>query len=106
MNDQRLDVGGARHPGRIDDEVRMHLGYASAADHVSFEPARFDETRSMIAVGIAEHAPCVRHAERLRRDAAREELLDPRARRGNVPRRKAEPCGGENAVGWSAVVPS
>src|SRR4030095_6070319 len=50
MLDQQLDVGGARAPIRVHDEIGMFLRHASAADRESFQSARFDESRGVIAV--------------------------------------------------------
>src|SRR5437764_6826769 len=74
--DQRFDIRCARLTLGIDDEVRVLFGDARAADRVSLESAGFDEARCMIAGRIAKYAAGIRRAERLCRDALREQLLD------------------------------
>ena len=54
--DQRFDIRCARLTLGIDDEVRVLVGDARAADRVSLESAGFDEARCMIAGRIAKYA--------------------------------------------------
>src|SRR5258706_11680649 len=77
--DERLDVGRARSTG-IHDEVRMLRRHLRAPDRMALQPARLDEARGVVAFGIAKDAARVRLVERLRGDAAREELAHARHR--------------------------
>src|SRR5258707_2082915 len=74
--DQRLDVRGARLSLRVDDEISVLLGDASAADFMALEPAGLDEARSVVAGRVAEYRARIRKLERLLLDALREQLFD------------------------------
>src|SRR5437762_9770749 len=101
--DQVLDVRRSRPPLSVDDEIRVLLRHARAADGKALETRGFDETRRMIVRRIAKHASRVGQLERLRRDPPRQQLLDPGTRRIAVARRKAKPPRGENALGGTTV---
>ena len=58
-----------RRAARVDDEVRVLLRHARAADRVALEAAGLDQARRVVAGRIAEHAAGVRQSQRLRRDA-------------------------------------
>src|SRR5258707_2902746 len=74
--DQRLDVRGARLSLRVDDEISVLLGDASAADFMALEPAGLDEARSVVAGRVAEYRARIRKLERLLLDALRQQLFD------------------------------
>ncbi len=101
--DQRFDVRRARRALRIDDEIRVLLRHARAADRVALEPAGFDQARCMIARRIAEHAAGVRQRERLRRDAPGEQRLDARAPGADIADREAKPGRREDIAECAAI---
>src|SRR5260370_39924166 len=103
MRDQRLDIGRTSSVVRIDDEVRMLLRNRSSTDGMSLEAAGFDQSRRVVAFGIAEHRTGVGQVERLGRDAPRQQFLDALARASRIAVRKAEPRGGEYRVNGAAV---
>jgi hypothetical protein len=98
VTDQRLDVGRGREPFLIDDEIGVLFRNARAADRKSFESAALDQARSVIAFRIAEYRSRVWQAERLGRNALRQQRLDAPARIRAIARRKVEPRRGERDV--------
>ena len=105
VRDQRLDVGGARAA-----LSGLTMKFACFSDTRAppiakpLRPAALDQPRRMIAVGgLRNTLPAFGSAERLGRDALREQLLDARARVVAIAWRKAEPRRGEDAVARRAV---
>src|SRR5215472_7810550 len=96
--DQLLYVDRSRTPTGIDDEIRMLLRHARAADAEALEPATLDEPRGVVARWIAEHAPRIRQIERLGGDPLREKLADAHARGLAIAQRKPEPRRREDPV--------
>ena len=90
-------------PVRVDDEIRVLLRHACAADRVAFEAAALDQARGVVAGRIAEDAAGVRQVERLRRDSPAQELRDPLARDAAVAARKRKPRRSEHRIGQAAV---
>ena len=89
---------------RIHDEVRVLLRDARVADREALEAAGLDQPRRMVAGRVAEHAARVRHRQRLRRDALREQLANPRPRGLRVAGREPEPRRDEDRVQRRSVV--
>src|SRR3954462_9762415 len=96
--DQRFDIRRFRVP-RVDDEVGMLTRDHRAADDEAFEPARLDQTRSVIARRVAKHRTGVGLVQRLRGDAPLQQFFDRVSRGFAVARCKAEP-GGSEPFGW------
>src|SRR5947207_10871391 len=81
----------------------MLLRNRSSADGMSLKAGGFDQSRSVVAFGIAKHRASVRQVERLGRNALRQQLLDALARATRIAVRKAEPSGGEYPIDGAAI---
>ena len=77
--DQRFDVCCTGTPG-IYDEIGVPGRYDRTADRPALESAGLNQTCRMIVRRIAEYGTCIGRAQRLRRDALRQERLDLRPR--------------------------
>ena len=91
-------------PPGIDDEVRVLLRDARAADRVTLEAAASISRAAWSPVRIAEHAARIGQIERLRRDAPLRGARVMRARASaRVARAESEPRRREDAVGRRSV---